>query len=104
MSARSAQGHCLAKKLKASVMLESEMYEDTEADITRIINHVANGGNAAIRNKIVDLIMLQTGGSILSRGKICDLQCRRLSSGVSKIFLKPRLEPEAKADQHRDAS
>ena len=57
----------------------------------RTLNFLASAGplaNTTVKNKDADEIMLQTGGSIMARGRLYNLVAQRISPGVCRLSLK----------------
>ena len=59
--------------------------------MTGTLNFLASAGpyaNTTVPNKEADEIMLQTGGNILSRGRLYDIVSKQVSPGVCRLTLK----------------
>ena len=60
-------------------------------EITRHPNFLASAGplaNTTVTNADADKIMLQTGGKILARGVLYNIQSQRISPGVCLLSLE----------------
>ena len=60
-------------------------------EMTRVLNFLTGAGTYAtttLRNKDADEVMMQTGGSIISRGVLYNILCKKISPGVCKLSLK----------------
>ncbi len=61
----------------------------------RVLAFLASAGpyaNTTLRNRDADEIMIQTGGSILSKGVLYNIICKKISPGVCKLTLKSAYE------------
>ena len=60
-------------------------------EITRQLNFLASAGplaNTTVTNADADEIMLQTGGTIMSRGVLYNVKSQRVSPGVCRLSLE----------------
>ncbi len=60
-------------------------------NVRRFLNFLASAGpyaNTTARNRDADEIMMQTGGTLLSRGVLYNIVCKRVSPGVQRITLE----------------
>ena len=60
-------------------------------EITRTLNFLASAGpsaNTTVINADADKIMLQTGGNILARGVLYNINSQRVSPGVCRLTLE----------------
>ncbi len=53
-----------------------------------IVDALAYGQDVVVKSKDADAIMLNTGGQIMSRGKLLDITWKRLSPGTGRLSLK----------------
>ena len=60
-------------------------------EVSRTLDFLANAGplaNTTVSNKEADEIMLQTGGTMLTRGVLYNIICKRASPSVCLLTLK----------------
>ena len=61
-------------------------------ELKRVLNSLASTNPAfayqTLRTKDVDELMLATGGTLIARGMLYNIVCKRLSPGVHKVSLE----------------